>query len=79
MKIEYSNQGGKFSPSELRSKVAESKAYWQSPEGKRKAAQLDVERRNRKPAPTRFPKLAKQGTQPIMTALEWRRRLLDLI
>jgi|GEM_PF-5697017 len=79
MKIEYSNQGGKFTAAELRSKVAASSLFWNSPEGKRKAAQLEVERRNRKPATTRFPELAKQGTKPIMTALEWRRRLLDLI
>jgi hypothetical protein len=76
-KIEYSNQGGKFTAAEIRSNVAKSKAFWNSPEGKRKSAQLEVERRTRKPSRTKFPDLAKQGTRPAMSTSAARARLLD--
>ena len=46
----------------------ESKAYWNSPAGKRKAAQLEAEKRNRKHVPARFPELA--GRKPITRATD---------
>jgi hypothetical protein len=51
-KMERSNTPGRFSPDELRANVRESRAYWSSPQGKARQAQLDRERRSRPAAST---------------------------
>tara|TARA_R110002110_G_scaffold81593_1_gene212284 strand:+ start:195 stop:458 length:264 start_codon:yes stop_codon:yes gene_type:complete len=66
--IEYTNQGSVFTAAQIRSKVSESRAYWKSPAGKRKAAQLEAEKRNRKRVPAKFPELA--GRKPITRATD---------
>lgn len=66
--IERSNSPGRFTGADLEAKVRESRAYWNSPEGKRMQAQLDRESRNRKRVPSRFPDLAGQrGTRPALS------------
>ena len=74
MEIERSNGRRVYTPAELRAKCAESKRFWESPEGKAEA-QRQAERRSRGgKLGTRFPKLAnKSGTAPEIA----RRRLLD--
>lgn len=67
-KIEIATSKERFSESEVRALVRESKAFWSSPAGKRRKAQLDRESRSRKPAPTKFPELAKRtGTRPALS------------
>lgn len=60
-KIERSNSPGRFSDAEITAKVKENRAYWSSPAGIKRKAQLEVEKRSRKPSPTRFPQLAKRA------------------
>lgn len=67
--IEYSNCRREFSDAEIREKVRASEAYWASPAGVRRKAELDREARNRKPAPTKFPYLAARGTRPALSYL----------
>jgi hypothetical protein len=66
LKIERSNQAGKFTPEQLAAKVRESRAYWSSPAGIKRQAELDRENRNRKSAPAKFPSLASKGTKPAV-------------
>lgn len=63
--IEYSGSSNRFAGVDLEQKVRESRAFWASPEGKRKQAQLDREARSRVHVPPRFPDLARSpGTRP---------------
>ena len=74
--IERSDQRSVFTAAGLRNKVNESKAYWSSPAGKRKAAQFEVEKRNRKHVPAKFPDLAKrQTTGSTDSVAYWKKRL----
>ena len=75
--IERSNQQGKFSLAEIRAKVAASKKYWSSPAGMAEQRRLDLQSKNRKPAPPRFPAIANRaGTRPELAAWETKYRLL---
>lgn len=47
-RIERSNQRGKFTEGDLRARVRESREYWNSPTGQRRAAELARESRSRK-------------------------------
>ena len=77
-KIEYSNQGGKFTAAEIRKKVAESKRFWASPAGQAEKRRLDAAKQNQKSTPTKFPQLAAKGTKPeLINPLAARRRLLN--
>ena len=64
-KIERSNTAGRFTPEELMAKSRESRAFWNSPAGKARQAQLDREKRNAPPA--RFPGTA--GRSKLTPAL----------
>ena len=55
-RIERSNDRGKFTPQEIEARVRESRAYWSSPAGKARKAQLDSESRSRN-AGVKFPHL----------------------
>lgn len=50
--IERSNERGKFTEQELRTRVRESHVFWISAPGKKRKAQLDREARSRKAPPT---------------------------
>lgn len=62
-RIERSASPGRFTEAQLRAKTAESKRFWESAEGQKRKAQLDVEQRNRKTVPARF---RTNGTRPIL-------------
>jgi hypothetical protein len=75
-KIEYSNQGGKFTAAEIRTKIEASKRFWKSPAGKAEKRRLDAAKR--KSIPTKFPSLAGKGTKPeLINPLAARLRLLN--
>lgn len=66
-KIEHSCNKGRWTEAEARAAVRESRAFWNSPEGKLIAAQREVEQRSRKRIPAPYPHLAqKRGTAPIV-------------
>lgn len=65
-KIEIAGATRRFTPDELRAKAAESRQFWNSPQGKQRKAALDAEQRTKKPSgPARFPQVA--GTKPILS------------
>lgn len=68
--IERSNQRGKFSIPELQAKVRESRAFWNSPEGRKAKANQEAEQRNRKQGGTRFPSAAKGKLIPSITVAD---------
>ena len=76
-KIEQAAQRGRFTVSEMRAMVRESRAFWSSPEGRARQAQLDREKRNRKVMPPRYPSLAHHGTKPAVQLLNRRLNLLQ--
>jgi len=65
-KIERSNQHGKFTPAEIRERVAESKRYWSSPEGIAEKRKLNARRAAAKKKPCIAPELLKRGTKPML-------------
>lgn len=71
--IERSSDRTRFEGIDIRAKVRESQRFWNSPEGKKRAAELEKRklesiRRNR--GKTKFPALAKRGgTKPAIGPL----------
>jgi hypothetical protein len=77
--IERSNERGKFTEADLRTKVRESRAFWNSPAGKARQSQLDrhAEKLRRENRGVRFPALAaRAGTRPELEY--WKRRFSAL-
>jgi hypothetical protein len=62
--IERSNERGKFTESELRAKVKESKEFWASPAGRKAAAEHERRAKASKPMGVRFPDIA--STKPTI-------------
>jgi hypothetical protein len=67
MEIEYANARRKFTEDQIRSMMAESKAYWSSPEGIAEKRRQDERNAAREYRGIKFPELAARGTAPSIT------------
>ena len=64
--IEYANMRCKFTEAEIRAQLAESKAYWSSPEGIAEKRRQEEADRTREYRGIKFPDLAAKGTRPTI-------------
>lgn len=72
---ERSNDANKFTATELRAKVRESREFWASPAGKAEQRRLDAAKEKRSRG-VKFPDLASRGTRPAMSEVaDWNARL----
>ena len=73
---ERSNDANKFTATELRAKVRESREFWASPAGKAEQRRLDAAREKRGRG-VKFPELAQRaGTRPAINEVaDWNARL----
>ena len=75
MEIERSTDSGKLTTTDIRAKVRESRAFWDSPAGKAEQRRLDAAREKRNRG-VKFPELARAGTRPAINEVaDWNARL----